>query len=192
MGGRGLGLGLRVAWGLALAVGAGATPAAAEQAWVRGEVKLNFRAAPNATSTPLGIVHTGDPISVLERKEGWARVEVPGGAAGWIPESFVGAQPPPTQRLAELETGITGARQELSAARSELEALRARNAELDAANAQREAEMRGLAEENRVLRAGERWPYMLMGAAILGAGMLVGALIGGRPSRRASSSRIRL
>jgi hypothetical protein len=181
------GTALRVVCGLAIALAAGPAPAAPEPAWVGGEIKLNYRAGPTATSVPLGIVETGQRVTVLERKDGWARVEVAGGAAGWLAESYLDDAPPPTQRLVDLETQVASAHEELVAARSELERLAARSSELDAAGAQREAELRGLAEENQVLRAGERWPYMLMGAAILGAGMLVGALIGGRSSRRLSS-----
>jgi hypothetical protein len=182
---------LRVACGLAIALALAAGPAGAEEAWVRGELKLNFRASPNTTATPLGIVQTGDAVKVLERREGWARIEAAGGATGWLPESVLESVPPLGNRVAELEGEVSEARRALSAAQGELEALRARNAELEAAGSTREAELRGLEEENRVLRAGERWPYMLMGAAILGAGMLVGALLGGRSSRR-MSSRIRI
>jgi SH3 domain protein len=177
---------------LVLAIGvATAAPAhAAEQAWIRGDIKLNFRASPNVQATPLGIVQTGDPVTVLERRDGWARIEASPGNTGWVPESTLDAQPPPTQRLGELENEVQGVRAELEEARRKLQMLETRNAELDAASAQRDAELRGLTEENRVLRAGERWPYMLMGAAILGAGMLVGALLAGRSTRR-MSSRIR-
>lgn len=183
---------LRIPCGLALALALGAGSAGAEQVWVRGELKLNFRSAPNLTSTPLGIVQTGDPVTVVERKEGWARIEVAGGATGWIPENALDPERPPTERIESLETEVAGMRDALTAAQGEISTLESRNAELEAAGSTREAELRGLEEENRVLRAGERWPYMLMGAAILGAGMLVGALLGGRSSRRSMSSRIRI
>ena len=49
--------------------------------------------------------------------------------------------------------------------------------------------MRRLSEENRDLRAGERWPYLVTGAGILGIGLAVGLLV--RGGTRRSSSRIR-
>jgi hypothetical protein len=50
--------------------------------------------------------------------------------------------------------------------------------------------MRRLKDENRDLRAGERWPYLVTGAAILGIGFVLGRILFRGGSRR-SYSRIR-
>jgi hypothetical protein len=85
---------------------------------------------------------------------------------------------------------LTGLREELAAAYREITALEASQEALEARDAEREALFQQLDEENRVLRAGERWPFLIMGAAILGAGFIGGLLMRGGAGRR-SSSRIR-
>lgn len=159
-------------------------------AWVRGELRVNFRAAPTPQSTPLGVVTTGDEVRVLERRGGWARVEVAGGSAGWLPESYLDPEPPPHERVARMEAELAALREELAGARREIDSMRRRSEELVGRDREREERVAQLEEENRDLRAGERWPYMVTGASILGAGITAGFLMRGGASRR-SSSRIR-
>lgn len=161
-----------------------------EKAWIRGELKLNFRSSPSPKATPLGIVETGDAVSVLERRAGWARVQTEDDGTGWIPESDLEPEGPPAERLQELEGELVGLREELAAAQRELAALRENQKTLAARDVERETLFQQLDEENRVLRAGERWPFLIMGAAILGAGFIGGLLFRGGAARR-SSSRIR-
>ncbi len=161
-----------------------------EKAWIRGDLKLNFRAAPNAQATPLGILETGDAVAILERRAGWARVQDDDDHVGWIPESYLDPEGPPTERLRELEGELAGVREELAAAHREIAALEESQQALAARDAEREGLFQQLDEENRVLRAGERWPFLIMGAAILGAGFIGGLLMRGSAARR-SSSRIR-
>jgi uncharacterized protein YgiM (DUF1202 family) len=164
--------------------------AANEPAWVRGELRVNFRAAPLATSTPIGVVKTGDSVSVAERKAGWARIQLANGATGWLPEGFLDSHEPVAEHVGEMQTELTTLREQLSAVTRERDELREQNAQLGSSHAEHEAAVRQLTEENRDLRAGERWPYLITGGAILGAGMLVGALVA-RSSGRRSSPRIR-
>lgn len=161
-----------------------------EKAWIRGDLKLNFRSAPNAQATPLGILETGDAVAILERRAGWARVQDDDDHVGWIPESYLDPGGPPTERLRELAGELAGVREELAAALQEIAALEENQRALEARDSEREALFQQLDEENRVLRAGERWPFLIMGAAILGAGFIGGLLMRGTAARR-SSSRIR-
>ena len=46
------------------------------------------------------------------------------------------------------------------------------------------SEIDRLTRENDKLRAGARWPYMIAGASILGAGMLLGAILHASSARR--------
>jgi len=166
-------------------------PAPSETAWVRGEVRMNFRATPSPSATPMGIVATGDQVVVLERRGGWARIRVASGEAGWLPESMLGAEAPPVERVAQLEAELASVRQELSVAQREIETLQRRDEEREARTSERETAFEQLEEENRDLRAGERWPYMVTGASILGAGLTAGFLMRGGASRRGGGGRIR-
>lgn len=159
-----------------------------ERAWVRGEVRINFRASASANSTPLGVLKTGDPVVVLERRGDWTRIEV-GETAGWIPSSYLDAVPPPTEQLAMLEAQVAELQGQLDTAKREAAADKERLEQLAAIDAERETAMRRMSEENRDLRAGERWPYLVTGAGILGIGLAVGLLL--RGGTRRSSSRIR-
>ncbi len=161
-----------------------------EKAWIRGDLKLNFRSAPNAEATPLGILETGDAVAILERRTGWVRIQDDEDHIGWIPESYLDSEGPLTERLRELEGELAGVREELAAAHREIAAFEESQRALEARDAEREALFQQLDEENRVLRAGERWPFLIMGAAILGAGFIGGLLMRGTSARR-SSSRIR-
>jgi uncharacterized protein YgiM (DUF1202 family) len=159
-----------------------------EQAWVRGEMRTNFRANPTPTSAPMGVVKTGDQVGVFERRGDWARILV-GDLIGWIPTSYLDTTPPPHEHLAMLEAQVADLQTKLDAATREASESKARIEQLAATDSEREAAMRSMSEENRDLRAGERWPYLVTGAGILGIGLAVGLLL--RGGSRRSSSRIR-
>jgi uncharacterized protein YgiM (DUF1202 family) len=162
----------------------------AAKAWVRPEIRVNFRAAAANDATPLGVVKTGDEVRVLERQSGWARIRTSDGATGWIPESFLDTAAPPTAAVADLQEQIDALRGQIEALTRARDDARAEAAALQTRDQEHEQRLRHLADENRDLRAGERWPYMLTGASILGVGMVVGFLLRMGSSRR-SSSRIR-
>lgn len=159
-----------------------------EQAWVRGEVKTNFRVNPTPNSRPMGVVKTGDAVGVFERRGDWARVLV-GELIGWIPTSYLDTTPPPTQHVSMLEAQVAELQAKLDAATREAGESKTRVEQLAIADSERETAMRRMSEENRDLRAGERWPYLVTGAGILGIGLAVGLLL--RGGTRRSSSRIR-
>jgi uncharacterized protein YgiM (DUF1202 family) len=159
-------------------------PTPEETAWVRGELRVNFRASPAPNATPLGVVTTGEQVVVLERRGGWARIRVASGQAGWLAGSMLQPEAPPVERAAQLEAELTAVREELAVAQRELETLQRRHEEREARAQEREAAFAELEAENRDLRAGERWPYMVTGASILGAGLTAGFLIRGGASRR--------
>jgi len=164
-------------------------PKPTEQAWVNGEIKVNFRATASSQSTPLGVVTTGDAVGVIERRNGWARVLVGENQLGWLPESVLNAEPPPREHLALLEAQVSELRKNLNDAEREAASLRAQMGELSGKDAERDEAMRRISEENRDLRAGERWPYLITGAGILGIGITVGRFL--RGGSRRSSPRIR-
>jgi len=163
-------------------------PPPSEQAWVRGELSVNFRANASPTSAPVGIAKTGDQVGVYERRGDWARVQL-GDSTGWLPTSFLEPQPPPHEHVARLEAQVADLQAKLAAAAQQASEQNARVDQLAAADTERAEATRRLSEENRDLRAGERWPYLVTGAGILGIGLAVGLLL--RGSTRRSSSRIR-
>ena len=112
-----------------------------------------------------------------------------GDSAGWIPTSSLDTSPPPQEHLAMLEAQVAELQAKLDAAAREASADKERLEQLATTDTERDAAMQRMSEENRDLRAGERWPYLVTGAGILGIGLAVGLLL--RGSTRRSSSRIR-
>ena len=162
----------------------------AETAWVKGEIQLNLRTGPSTGHRILANVATGDQLTVLERGEDWTHVRTAGGEEGWIPAGYLGAEPPPGVRVAQLEQEVAELRRRLEASDSQLETLRGENETLSARDEEQQRSLRELTSENVDLKAGARWPYLITGAAILTVGMLFGAILARGSGRR--RARIRL
>lgn len=164
-----------------------ATSAQAETAWVKGHARLNLRTGASNEHRIVGALQTGDAVTVRRRQEKWTEVSTGDGKRGWIPAGYLSAEMPAQLRLARVEAEAV----ELRARVGELEAsnsgLEGSNSALQEREASRNAELERLAAENRELKAGARWPYLITGATILSVGMIVGAALrrqGGRQSRR--------
>jgi len=174
--------------GLLLATG---HAAAQEQAWVRGEVRLNLRTGPGTQFRIVGATKTGDGATVLERTDEWTKIRLEDGKEGWIPIGFLKAEPPPTLRLEQLEGLSQSLEKQLGTVQQEVEALRQKNDLLVAQDGDQQAKIKTLTMENMELRAGARWPEWITGASIFAAGMLLGAMWH-RGSTRRQTTRIRL
>lgn len=176
---------------LALVLLALAGAARAESAWVRDEVRLNLRTGPGVSYRILGVVKTGDRVEIMRRLDGWTQVRT-GEDEGYIPAGFLQPEPPARIEVETLRAQVDDLTRELSETGSSELSLREENRELEQRDEEQRALIDRLSVENRDLKAGERWPYLITGAAILCAGMLVGAIVqalaGGRRARR----RIRL
>jgi SH3 domain protein len=168
-----------------------ALPAAAERAWVGGEVRLNLRSGPGNQYRILGIVKTGDSLQVLERTENWTKIRTAAGEDGWIPGGYLNPQPPPTIRLGELEAEVAKLRKTLERTETEAAELRGQSEEISANDSAQKAEIERITQENYRLRAGERWAEWITGALVLSTGMALGALLS-RVSSRRRRQRLRL
>jgi SH3 domain protein len=168
-----------------------ALSASAEQAWVRGEVRLNLRSGPGNQYRILEVVKTGDSMQVLQRGEKWTMVRTPAGEEGWIPGGYLDPQPPPTVRLEELEVEVANLRDALERTETEASGLRRRSEELAANDSEQKTEIERLTKENYRLHAGERWAEWITGALVLSTGMVLGALLS-RISSRRHRQRLRL
>jgi hypothetical protein len=164
-------------------------PKPSERAWVRGEVRVNYRTSASPNATPLGVLNTGEGVGVIERKGGWARILVGESSIGWLPESYLDAEPPPHEHVALLKEQVAELQKNLDESEREAASLRGQVAEASGQEAERDIELRRLRDENRDLQAGERWPYMVMGAGILAIGFVVGLIF--RGGGRRSSARLR-
>ena len=165
---------------------------AQEQAWVRGEIRLNVRSGPGTQYRILGGVATGDGLAILKRVEGWTQVRLDDDVEGWIPVGYLKPEPPPTIRLAQLEAETATLRSRMQTTTSEMDELRTGNESFANNNSLQRAEISRLVLDNTKLRAGARNPELIAGASILAAGMILGALLYKSSSSRRPTSRIRL
>ena len=177
-----------------LLVGGFGASALAETGWVRGEVRLNVRTGPGTEYRIVGVLKTGDSVSVLSRGENWTQVETQqtdGLKRGWIPEGYLRAKPPPSIRLGQAEARVVELDSALATVQKEAEQLRTAHADLASQDGSQQAQIKELTMENMELRAGARYPEWITGASIFAAGMVLGAWIH-RNSARRQPTRIRL
>jgi len=186
-----------VAWGasamlmLCLTALGAATAARAETAWVKDELRLNLRAGPNVKYKILGVVKTGDAVSILERGDGWTRVRVASIGDGWIPEGYLQPEAPAGVRLAQSEAQTSEFRDQLESLQQQTATLTQENQDLTGRDADQRTSIERLTRENLELRAGARWPEWITGAGILAAGMILGAILHTISARR-SRPRLRI
>lgn len=172
-------------------IGLAAAPADAASAWVKGEVRLNVRTGPSNEYRILGELHTGDKVEVLENGQGWTRIRS-GDRDGWVPEGYLQDEPPPAVLLADAQAKATQLAARVQTLESEATKLGEENRSLGKRESSQREELETLIRENLELKAGAAWPERIVGAAILGAGMLIGWLIHVIVSRRQRTPRIRL
>lgn len=183
-------LALALAWVGAFA--ALAAPAAAEEAWVRGEIRLNVRTGPGTQYRIVGTIKTGDGVEILSSNEDWTNVRLAGGdVTGWIPEGYLEAEPPPTLQLERTQAKAERLASDLGTLETEASELRKTREILSSQSAEQEAMIKKLNVENLELRAGARYPEWITGASIFAAGMVLGAMLH-RSSVRRTPTRIRL
>lgn len=169
----------------------GASQAAAEEAWVRGGLRINLRSDAGTKYRIIGVLETGNAVDVLERREEWIKVRPEDGEVGWIPKGYLEAERPPYLRLQRAEDEVASLRAHLEESEAAVAHLTAENGELGSRdNTQRES-IEELKTETAELRASRRWPEWITGASVLAAGMLLGAILH-RSSQRRPQARIRL
>jgi SH3 domain protein len=168
-----------------------AASAQGETAWVKGHARLNLRTGPSNEHRIVGALETGDAVTVRSHQDKWTEVSTADGKRGWIPAGYLSSEMPAQLRFERVETEAV----ELRARVAELEAantgLESSNRALRERESGRNAELERLSAENRELKAGARWPYLITGATILTVGMIVGAALK-RAGGRRQSRRIRL
>jgi SH3 domain protein len=181
----------RRAAAVAAAALAFAGAASAETAWVRGESRLNVRTGPGSDYRIIEMVKDDDPVQVVKRQGDWTRVKTAAGNDGWVPSAFLVVEAPPAVRVGQLESEAQALRQRVASLESDNTRLTSSHEELTGRDAERAEECQRLASENKDLKAGQRWPFMITGAGILASGLLAGAFFG-RAGARRSSRRLRL
>lgn len=77
-------------------VAVGSVAAQGNEAGVVTASALNVRAGPGVSYAPVGLLHGGDGVTILEQQNGWYRVTFAGGE-GWVSSTYIrrGGEPAP-------------------------------------------------------------------------------------------------
>ena len=190
-GGTSLVVGLWIGLSVALVLLPASSAIAQEHGWVRGGIRINLRAGAGTQFKVLGVVTTGDGVTIVERTKEWTRIRTAGNKTGWIPVGYLKPEPPPTLRLENAEAEVESLKGRIDELLSETQELITTNEGLSSRDGRQREQIEALTFDNLQLRAGARYPEWIAGASIFAAGMIVGAMLHRNATRR-PSSRIRL
>jgi SH3 domain protein len=165
-----------------------AWPAAAQerQQYISDVITLSLRDGPRNDATYLGTVKSGDRVTLLESlgPESFARIRTADGREGWVTARYLTDEPAARTALGDLRREINETRsriRELGSAQSELDKARPAlelAGQNDQLREQIEALQRSAQEaEQRFNEHKARRRTMLTGAALIGAGILLGLIL---------------
>lgn len=172
---------------------------AEKQQYIDDEISVSVRAEPRNDAEFLGLVKSGDRVTVLESlgPQSFARIRTAEGREGWITARFLTDEPAAgvaldgvRRELAQAQARIRTLESDLQKAQGELEKARPAlelAGDNDRLRAQIDDLQRGAAEVERRFNEQKAWRRMMLtGGALVGAGVIVGLLLPwlGRTSRR--------
>lgn len=191
---------------LLFALSPGAIHAQSEEGskqYVSDEITLSVRERPSNDAPTLATVTSGEPVSVLQSlgAESFAQIRTKDGAVGWVIARYLSEQPAARAQLSEVSSSLADARKQiadleakLADAQGRLEAARPAM-ELESENRQLKsavAEAKHAAEQTlqRCNDESAKRKTMVTGAALIGAGTLLGLVLPllGRRKRRSGYS----
>ena len=161
-----------------------AAPAAAEQAWVGDDLRVNLRTGSSNRYRVIGAIGTGDKVTILSRLEDWTQVRTDKGKEGWIPSGYLHAEPPARVILAERDRKIAELERRIEESTASESRIRLEHDEIASRDGEQQSEISRLTRENLELRVGARWPEWLTGAGIVLVGMILGSIVARGSNRR--------
>ncbi len=159
-------------------------PAAAEQAWVGDDLRVNVRSGASNRYRVISAIGTGDKVTILSRLEGWTQVRTDKDKEGWIPAGYLHAEPPARVILAERDRKIAELERRVEESTVSEARIRLEHDEIASRDGEQQSEISRLTRENLELRVGARWPEWLTGAGIVLVGMILGSIVARSSNRR--------
>ena len=181
-----------------------AMTAAAETAYVTDEFKITLRTGQGARDKILKMVPSGEKLEVMERAEEHSLVRTEDGKEGWVLNRYLVASPIARDRLRRAEIRIAtmkeemkeltnqlnelkGTRHNLNKASKELEDIRRASANAIAIDEENKTlksrlleiqrEMQQAQQEAASLRESDAKDWFLIGALVIGAGVILGLIL---------------
>lgn len=167
--------------------------------YIVGERTLAVREEPSSNAELVTFVETGDAMQLLESmgENSYARVRLPDGREGWLAARFLTDEKPAAERLRATQQELEAERERVAQLEKQVAQLQARledaapALELADRNAELEAELKAQREElEQSLAAYDaeraRQRTLVIGAALVGGGVLLGLLLPVLARRRRS------
>ncbi|WP_425485369.1 TIGR04211 family SH3 domain-containing protein [Halomonas cerina] len=198
---------------LGVILGALALPLHAQEAeedpqrWVSDELTTYVRSGPTDGYRIVGTLSAGEPVTLLETRDDYARVRSESGDEVWVPSRELQEAPSAQVRLPELEARVATLTERLASINETWEGrlaamtdtlrlreqriaeLEAHNHRLEREHEQSRATIRDLQARLDTRKEDLLMRYFMYGGGVAGAGLLVGLIVPHLPRRRRKRDR---
>ena len=109
-------------------------PCFAEKAYVTDKFRISFRRGPSIENKILKFIESGQPVEVMEKKDGWSRIQLleqdPSGLEGWVLSRYLISRQPWEKQAHRLMKDNQVIEQEVSESRERISLLTNENSHL--------------------------------------------------------------
>lgn len=153
----------------------------AETVYVSDKLRVGVRPEPDNSYTPVAVVQTGMELTVLDRQNGYLKIESANGITGWIKEIYAVQQKPAILKLQNLEKENTELATELKSQQETINTLEAANKTLNESmdSLKREhSRLQLLQARSRASQeqSGSTWYWWVLLSALIGVGGFVAGM----------------
>ncbi|MCP4686809.1 MAG: TIGR04211 family SH3 domain-containing protein [Desulfobacterales bacterium] len=159
----------------------------AETMYISDIMEITLRTGPGRDNKIITMISSGQKVEILRRAENWSKIRMTDGKEGWVLNRFLTVERSNRLKLKALEKEYEALKVKSGPLIEEKSRLKKENARLSAALAARVQETETLKEEVEKLARSERNRWLIVGACIFLAGMLMGLSL--RRKRRSPSLR---
>jgi SH3 domain protein len=91
----------------------------AETLYVTDLLRLNVHEEPQSKGPLITTINSGDPVTILERQPGYAKIQTSDGQTGWAKSAYLVADKPARLIVSDMEQQLIQMREQLSAAQKD-------------------------------------------------------------------------
>jgi len=162
-------------------------PTEAKKAYVTDFFEITLRTGPSTENKVLSVISTGQPVEIIETREGWSHVRLlarENKKEGWILNRFLVDRLPWKTQFQSITEENNQLREQLVSCENKLQGTlgREKNTSSEINAIQRKATR--LADENQRLKSSQQHKWFAIGALVLLCGLLIGLVIGRRQKSR--------
>src|SRR3546814_567242 len=94
--------------------------------YITDDVSVTLREAPRNDAASIGVLHSGDKVTMLETlgEQSFARVRTSAGAEGWMTARYLSGQPAAKDRLSQMKSDLDAARTQIKSLQDELKSAK--------------------------------------------------------------------